>query len=284
MSGQIPSPNKQPKPFEREAVQEIVGFTVAFVGVALQVLLGAIEKAKQPPVSRLAGAMYGPDREERLSAIAHADYGIPWWQYVAWFLTIAGVGLVFYYKYLRAKERDSRAVQAKSPEGLSGCANVICEMLKHHQAEEVQDDGTFRVTIFRVVEPAMGQPATELEQVIDYLGKQPAAGSGRVFPIFAGVIGRAARTGEPQLGKRTATTDEDYIAEIVSDWGYPEAMARAMTLDRRSFIAVPIKGADDKVIGIVYADSKLESAFEATQNEFIASCNGVASYIKERYK
>ena len=279
----IPSPSRATKPHEKEAVQEIWAFAIAVLGLIVQAVTYITDKKPPSAMQKLAHALYQPDQDLSLERFASERPGVNYVQIGAWIITLVGIGIYFYLKFLRAKDRDAALQLMRSPEGLSGCAHVIYEGLKSLLGVAA-NDGTLRVTIYRVVEDEATGQAIALEQAIDYVGTPGPSGMGRRFPIEAGIIGRAARTGDPCTAYRNSVSDDEFVDEIVREWGYTPEMARKMTLDRRSFMAAPITNQKDQVLGVVYADSNLEEVFEEVQNHFLASTGGVSTYIEERFK
>lgn len=274
----IPPTKPRRKPYETETAQEIAAFCVAILGLAVQATLGIVDKTQPDIAQRLAMAMYEPDSGQ-LRKLATDPAKFPTWQMVGWIVTAIGLALLFYVKSQRARGKDDAEAVAKSPEGLRGCAFVLHSTLKIRLGIE-KDDGVLRVTCYGLTSGSV----QELEQSIDYVGTAEPSGVGRTFPVHVGVIGLAARTGEAQCAARTAQSDEDYKKELVEEWGYSAEMAAKITLDRKSFIAVPIMGKEDKVIGIVYADSSIENAFTNELDLVGAAASGFAAYIKERYE
>ena len=167
-----------------------------------------------------------------------------------------------------------------NPEGLRGCAHVLYSQLKF--ALDVRgDDGTLRVTVHRVTEED-----SELEQVIDYVGVTRPFGKTRRFSIRSGVIGFAARTGETKLAERTEdSSDEDYIRELVDQWGYTRSEAEKVSLDRKTIIAVPIQGRSGETLGVVMVDFSRTCAFDDNCLALIGRATvGFSAYIDERFK
>lgn len=278
----IPSPNPNRKYYESEAFQESIAFGLTFIGLAAQIVVGIIDRFKPDVAQRLAAALYGPDRDLKLSSLAfsHSSSTPSWPTILGWCLSSVGIVLLFYFRFKRAKQKDLAEAQLKSPEGLRGSVYVLYALAKKYLNIE-EDDGTVRVTLYGVTEPRRDE-VEELEQVIAYVGSSRSK-IGRRYPVTVGLIGLAVRTGEPQIGQRTADNDDDYRKELIHQWGFTKEMAAEITIDRRSFIAIPIKGEADEVIGVVYADSNLNGAFDLFIEELIAATYGVAAYIRERY-
>lgn len=276
----IPSPTHKIQPYQKEALHEILTLSGALLGVALQVWSYCTDKLGPSQASLLAAALYGPDKETKLEHLARVRPELRAAQVIGWILTVVSLFLLFYFRYRRAVDKDTSELQMKSPEGLRGCAHVLYAYLKH-TFNVGEDEGTVRVTVHRITTDLSSEP--EIEQVIHYVGDKVPSGGGRRFPIGAGVIGLVARSGEPQIAHRTSTTDEEYRKELVNQWGYTPEAASKMQMDRKSFIGIPIKGPDDEVIGVVFADSSIENAFIAVDESIIATASGIAAYIQERF-
>ena len=231
-------------------------------------------------MQRLAQALMGPDSEQKLASLASTQSGAVWPSLLGAGLTLVGLVLLLYLKYLKARDQDLNEDQISSPEGLRGCAHVLYSQLKF--ALDVQkEDGTVRVTVHRVTEED-----SELEQVIDYVGTARPSGKTRRFSIRSGVIGFAARTGETKLAERTEdSTDEDYVRELVDQWGYTRSEAEQVSLDRKTIIAVPIRGHSGETLEVVMVDCSRTRAFDENCLVLIGrAAVGFSAYIDERFK
>ena len=224
--------------------------------------------------------MTEPGRDQKLARLASEPLGSIWPSLLAAGLTLTGLVLLLLLKYLRARDQDLKDDQMSNPEGLRGCAHVLYSQLKFALGVQ-QDDGTLRVTVHRVTEED-----SELEQVIDHVGVAKPSGKTRRFSIRSGVIGFAARTGEPKLAERTEdSTDEDYSRELVDQWGYTRSEAKKVSLDRKTIIAVPIKGRSGETLGVVMVDSSRACAFDESCVVLIGrAAVGFSAYIDERFK
>ncbi|RYG17960.1 hypothetical protein EON82_23205, partial [bacterium] len=204
----LPSPVPERNFFESEAKQEIVAAAVAGLGLIFQAIVTLREKANPDGVQRLAQALYGPDTQSKLRAIATKPVGVDGLQIVGWLLTLGGVALLFFFKHKRAKKKDEAENQARNPDGLRGAAMVLYSILKASLGFP-NDDGTVRVAVYRITPaPAGGQ--SELEQIIDYVGTQQPGGKARRMPISVGIVGLAVRVGKPQIANREGEDDQAY--------------------------------------------------------------------------
>lgn len=108
----------------------------------------------------------------------------------------------------------------------------------------------------------------KLVQVIDYV---PRGGGGtRRFPIDQGIIGRVYLKG----GTRVENFDshDDYRTRMVNEYGYNSREMEERTADRRSYLCVPVlEGASNRVVGLLYFDSKIHNTFSLDENNEIWS-------------
>lgn len=225
----IPSPNFRRKPYQQQAVQEIVSSLVAGFGVLLQLGQTIATGRKPSEAQRLALALYGPDHDAKLTKLASELTGSFSLSILGAVLTILGLVGVLWFKYMKARDLDRKEDQISNPEGLRGCAHVLYAQLKF-KLGVLRDDGEIRVTVHRVTEDR----DPNLEQVIDHVGVSKPTGKGRRFSIRTGVIGFAARTGQPKLAERSeGSSEEEYKKELVDQWGYTKEEAEHVSLDHR---------------------------------------------------
>lgn len=202
-----------------------------------------------------------------------------WWAIAAgaWILTGTGLRVAF------GRQRDKETERSESPRDLSGCLHVLYQLL--HKQCELEEADAVRVTLYRVVPKDEGNEEAEfLEQVVPYVGG--GGGVGRQFSIKSGIIGRAYRTGDPFTARRRSDDYGEFIDELVEEWSYTAPEAKQHTEDRFAWMAIPLAGKGDEIIGIVYIDSKQKTLFssEETKQLAIIGCFGIANYINERYK
>ena len=205
----------------------------------------------------------------------------------AWLLVIGIIWLVgaSIVKVMNAYKQDAEQKQKQDYDGLLGTLHVLYGSLSRHLNFGEKDYSRLRATVHRVVPHTKANQASEqLEQLLPYVGgkgKEP----GRKFSIRSGIIGKAVREKAPFAFSRQNDDHEAFIKELVSDWSYTEEDARSLTADRKSWMAVPIFGKDDSVVGVVYLDSNEKNFFNKdVQTLVINTCSGIASYITERYK
>jgi len=214
-------------------------------------------------------------------ALAKACYDGLSWEFIVAFSTICVlmiVGLIL--KVFQGKYKDREHDEKSSPEDLSGCLTVIY----HEVATCAKPDGGklakdhFRVTLHRC-------DGEQLEQIVQYVGATKCNGNlGRRFSCRSGIIGKAVLQKKTQVAQRADGDFESYLKELVTIYHVPEADAKLLTQDRRSFMAVPITNKENESIGVVYADSNDRDFFtEEIQDRIIAGCFGVAEYIETRY-
>ncbi|GGR10233.1 hypothetical protein [Kitasatospora griseola] len=93
-------------------------------------------------------------------------------------------------------------------------------------------------------------------QVCEYVPN--GGGGGRYLPRGKGIIqksytSRAIRT-------ENFHSDEDYRLRMVEEYNYTEEETRERTIDRRSYLCIPIIEFD-KVLGLLYFDARTEGIF-----------------------
>lgn len=197
-------------------------------------------------------------------------------------LWLAGSSIL---KVLHAFQQDQEQKQKQDYDGLLGALHVLYGCISRNLSFGEQDYGRLRVTVHRVVPDTKPDKAPEqLEQLLPYVGGKGKE-AGRKFSIRSGIIGKAVREKAAFAFSRQNDDHEAFIRELVSDWSYTEEDARSLTADRKSWMAVPIFGKDDSVVGVVYLDSNEKNFFNKdVQTLVINACSGIASYITERYK
>lgn len=127
----------------------------------------------------------------------------------------------------------------------------------------------------------------QLEQVVDYVGNDRAGRTaGRRFPVNAGIIGLAYRQREAAVETRQSKDTEQYVAELVRDWGYTEEQARQRDMSAMAWMAIPLVSGDDgrRVDGVVYLDAVDPKFFTPVrQNLALCACIGIARYVRRAY-
>ncbi len=188
-------------------------------------------------------------------------------------------------KVLHAYQQDQEEKRKQDYDGLLGALHVLYGNISILLNFVNSDGGRLRVTMHRVVPPSISdKDAEELEQLLPYIGGE-GKGAGRKFSIRSGIIGKAAREKSPFAFSRQNDDHEAFIEELKSNWAYTEEDARKLKSDRKSWMAVPIFGENNAVVGVVYLDSNEKDFFnERVKEAVINSCSGVALYINERYK
>lgn len=203
-----------------------------------------------------------------------------WWLAAptAWLVLASAV------KVLHAAAQDRERTRVEDYDGLRGALWVLYESTRRAAGVEEAGDGTLRVTIHRVVVPRK-KPSDggELEQLLPYVG-----GTGgpprRTFSIRSGVIGLAARRKVPLTARRKSTEHPDFVNELVRYWAYTEEEARVLTVDRQSWMAIPIFTGHGTVGAVVFLDSSVPGFFsKAVQRVVGNACGGIAAYIAEAY-
>lgn len=167
-------------------------------------------------------------------------------------------------------------------EGLHAAVCTMHAMLadwcdKRHYSKDI------RATFHRVVPPV--HEAREIEQIINYAGAS-GAGVGRIFPIHAGITGRAIRNKMPLVMSSRHRTDVQLRMELVQEWGYTEAEARRLGPGRYSAMAMPVLDrAGRHPIGVIYLDSSDHALFERDDVVEIvgAGAKAINNFVTKRY-
>jgi hypothetical protein len=144
-------------------------------------------------------------------------------------------------------------------------------------------DPTLRLTLHI---PVDARGTVLLEQVIDYVSDDPdrRTGQGRRFSPRSGIIGQAFRTGTVFVATRESEDLEQFVQELIDHWHYTLEDTKALDLRARSFIAVPLPGADDRTAAVLYVDSTKKDYFTANRRQLILdACRGIALFIGRRY-
>lgn len=176
----------------------------------------------------------------------------------------------------------------RSPNDLEGCLTPLYNLLNFvHEGT----DPKLRITIHIPIKDKEGSES--LEQLLDYVGDQRKPNTkGRVFPVGSGIIGKLYRecsaTSDHRYlhSQRKHENHEQYINELVNDWGYTDQEARKRDPSSMSWMAVPLSegGNEKQILAIVYLDSVLGDFFdEVKQYLVLGSSIGIAKYIEKRY-
>ncbi len=197
--------------------------------------------------------------------------------------------LATFFKVRRAEAKDQERKRLTSPDGLLGCVMVLYQVLRSHKGTaEGADPAKLRLTIHRVVPTktnVSGAETLELEQVLPYVGAEGGE-AGRRFSKRSGIIGFVLRDKRPYAAERQNEGHEEFVDELVKNWSYTQAEARALTSDRQAWMAVPVFDRDknEEVGGIVFLDSCDKNYFDdATILLITHACAGITDYIDKRY-
>lgn len=187
-------------------------------------------------------------------------------------------------KIFQASKQDSEESLKYNFEGIKASLVTLHELVSEMQNfnEADRNNGKFRVTMHRV-DPS-GKANEEMEQLIPYIGGEGGE-AGRKFSIRSGIIGKVLREKLPYRASRQNDDREAFVQELVTAWSYPEAEARNLSEDRKSWMAIPILNKQTNVaIAIIYLDSNKKDFFNEEVIELVlASSKGIAKFIEERY-
>jgi hypothetical protein len=191
------------------------------------------------------------------------------------------VGLAFAGAITKAVYTWNDKGRTRLHHGLVGCLHTLDSVLRVSSEQEIEPG--LRLTIHTPV-PGHGG-SKELEQVVDYVSTESRLrkGAGRRFMQQCGILGQAYRTGKPLVAVREQENYEEYIKELVAKWNYSEDQAKALRLDGRSFMAVPLNGTEG-VEAVLYLDSSKANFFTVNRQGLVASaCVGIALFIGRQY-
>jgi hypothetical protein len=189
--------------------------------------------------------------------------------------SVVGLGLAFVggacgviYSVVAQRRRES-------PHELVGCLHTL------HAAMTV---GVSPKTRLRVTVYVPVKKNTQLEQLVEYVEDDGKKRSGRRYLVQTGIIGEAYRTGQPQEGKRTAVSAEDFVAEMVSEWGYTKEQAESLSQSVYAWMAIPLMSDESRVQAIVFFDCTEKEFFSDAKRELAGkACAGIARFIRKRY-
>lgn len=95
-----------------------------------------------------------------------------------------------------------------------------------------------------------------LYQLVDYYPGGGEKKRGRTLSIRFGIIGRAWRSGEPQLDGQVKGTEE----ALVDKWGMTKEEAKKAGLGRKTFICIILRDKENTAVGIFYGDCEEEQS------------------------
>lgn len=180
-------------------------------------------------------------------------------------------------RFRRSLAKENRYEPLQEPREIAGWARGCYDLLdsKHGLSKNV-----VRFTVYRVVTDRRMESPDTLEQLISYVGGEGGP-PGRIMSARAGVIGVAARSGQPISASRRADDLGAFRREMVRFWGYTSEETRAASPDRWSFFACPILEMEDgPAVAVVYFDSGTRLFFEDhTVQESIIQQAGVLARI-----
>lgn len=217
---------------------------------------------------------------------AQANISDPGKRTLGWWLAgaIVWLAVTSILKVLSAHTQDREEKRGQDYEGLLGAVHVLHSMVRSRMGHQNPNEGRLRVTVHRVVphEKKKGT-AEELEQLLPYVGGR-GSHPGRTFSIRSGIIGKAVREKAAFAASRQSDDYDTFIEELVRNWSYTEEDARALSPDRRSWMAVPVFGSKSSVVAVVYLDSSEREFFGGEIRQLIVeACGGIAAYINETY-
>jgi hypothetical protein len=112
--------------------------------------------------------------------------------------------------------------------------------------------------------------ADTLYQLLDYMPN--GAGSGRIFSIRFGLIGRVWRSRKSEIQKLKLETVEGKEVvdqnELIRIWGMSKREAQTAAEGRPSFLCVMLATIEGDPVGLFYMDSKIKEAFDIKLGDY----------------
>ena len=125
--------------------------------------------------------------------------------------------------------------------------DVVCQHLSSDEAKR-----SYRCTIH--IQDALFEDV--LYQLLDYY--PGGGGRGRTRSIRFGIIGRCARSNQPDIQQDVTTNTE----KLIEAWSMTPGEAAIVGRDRRSFAAIPLFDRDRALLGILYIDARPSDAWD----------------------
>ena len=179
-------------------------------------------------------------------------------------------------------------VRKKSTHELQGCLHTLESVLLGPDLEPAK---RLAAGLRLTVHVPDGQ--AQLQQVMAYVGDQRAGDktAGRKFPENVGVVGQAYRAAQLDPNKleifhdsRTSADHDAFVSQMVRDYSFSTASARALNPATMSWVAVAFREADGTVAGVLYCDSKQPDFFtDARQEDILHATVGIAYFVGLRY-
>jgi GAF domain-containing protein len=197
----------------------------------------------------------------------------PWALFTAVCTAVATAAGIF--KAVLKVQRDARK---DSVHELEGCLETLLSVL--NPPGDPEYDSGLRATLHRAEDRG-----ESFVQIVNYVGDDRLPNTaGRKFRATAGLAGRVLKNGSAYSASRAAANHEAYVRELMDEWGYTEAEARARDMSAMSWMAVPLE-ANGKVEGLLYLDSTRPDFFEdpRRQRELMGAAVGIAKFVARRY-
>lgn len=193
------------------------------------------------------------------------------WLFIVWILRVR----------MAAKE-DAKDEPDVVHEGLYAAVSTLHAMLSYYCGQR-GCAAEIRSTFHRVV-PPLDRP-TAIEQIVPYVGSNDG-GSGRGFSINTGITGQAIRRKTAIILSSVSQSEEEHRGELVANWGYTDAQAKALTSGRYSAAAVPVLDATGQhALGVIYLDSNERGVFDRKEVQQIlgVGCTAISDFVTKRY-
>ncbi|MDI1481180.1 hypothetical protein [Polyangium sp. y55x31] len=200
-----------------------------------------------------------------------------------WFglMVVAGLvsAAVSAIKIAQARHKDDKQSALESPSDLAGFLLTLYHVVKKQRqiGDTEADLKRLRLTIYNV-------DGEYLKQCVDYVGGNGGTKTLHKLSLRTGVVGRAAMTGKAVVAQRMSHDHADFIHELIERYHFTREEAEQVDHERRAWMAVPILGANQNPLAVVYLDSVDPGFFNKQTQDIIAGgCAGLAQYMRLRH-
>lgn len=185
---------------------------------------------------------------------------------------------------LRKRSVELQFEPPKEPQAIVDWAKQVHRLLNEGKSDEDREAEGVRITVHAVRRRRWLDEPFEFQQLTNYVGGHQT-GFARTHSARPGIIGLVARYRQPFAMVRTSDNDEKFLEEMVLNWAFTWDEAKALSPDRRSWMAVPLTdGTDGPVVAVVYLDSKQDDFFgEDLQERIVDQSIALAERLRDRY-
>lgn len=187
------------------------------------------------------------------------------------------LGVGWFLRVQKAKRSNADGIQM--PLDLSACVQTLHAVILEAGAPGCEDIWRLRVTIYRPDPRKKG----ELQRCVPYAGGDED-GVGRTFKNNSGVIGKAFQSRKVTLAIRAKDDFNEFVEEMIEEYGIPREDAKALRPDRMAWLAIPLIG-EKEPVGVVFLDSNDKEFFTKEVVDLaVAATVGIAYYVRKIYR